>query len=90
MAVMAPMIVAAIGILLSIAGMFMVRCKEGATQKELLKALLVGTLGSSVLILIVLAVMAQFGHDYLGHLRFGCFRLGRRCGHWSDHRVLYL
>jgi K(+)-stimulated pyrophosphate-energized sodium pump len=61
MAVMAPMIVAAIGILLSIAGMFMIRCKEGATQKELLKSLLVGTLGSSVLILIVLAVMAQMG-----------------------------
>jgi K(+)-stimulated pyrophosphate-energized sodium pump len=59
MAVLAPMIVAAIGIVLSIAGMFMVKCKEGATQKELLKALLVGTLGSSVLILIVLAVMAK-------------------------------
>ncbi|MHC4289453.1 MAG: sodium-translocating pyrophosphatase [Planctomycetota bacterium] len=61
MAVMAPMIVAAIGILLSIAGMFMVKCKEGATQKELLKSLLVGTLGSSVMILIVLAAMAQMG-----------------------------
>jgi K(+)-stimulated pyrophosphate-energized sodium pump len=59
MAVMAPMIVAAIGILLSIAGMFMVKCKEGATQKQLLKSLLVGTLGSSVMILIVLAAMAQ-------------------------------
>ncbi len=61
MAVMAPMIVAAIGILLSIAGMFMIKCKEGATQKELLKSLLVGTLGSSVLILIVLAIMAGMG-----------------------------
>jgi K(+)-stimulated pyrophosphate-energized sodium pump len=59
MAVVAPMLVAAIGIILSIAGMFMVRCKEGATQKQLLKALLVGTLGSSALILVVLAVMAQ-------------------------------
>ena len=59
MAVVAPMLVAAIGILLSIAGMFMVKCKEGATQKQLLKALLIGTLGSSVLILVVLAIMAQ-------------------------------
>jgi K(+)-stimulated pyrophosphate-energized sodium pump len=59
MAVVAPMIVAAIGILLSIAGMFMVKCKEGATQKQLLNSLLVGTLGSSVLILIVLAIMAK-------------------------------
>ncbi|MEN8127901.1 MAG: sodium-translocating pyrophosphatase [Planctomycetota bacterium] len=57
--VLAPMVVAAIGIVLSIAGMFMVKCKEGATQKQLLKALLVGTLGSSVLILIVLAGMAK-------------------------------
>ncbi len=59
MAVLAPMIVAAIGILLSIAGMFMIKCKEGATQKQLLTALLKGTLGSSVLILVVLAVMAK-------------------------------
>ena len=59
MAVLAPMIVAAIGILLSIAGMFMIKCKEGATQKQLLNALLKGTLGSSVLILVVLAIMAQ-------------------------------
>ena len=58
MAVMAPMIVAAIGIILSIVGMFMIKCKEGASQKQLLKALLIGTLGSSVLILIVLALMA--------------------------------
>ena len=59
MAVLAPMIVAGLGILLSIAGMFMIRCKEGATQKNLLRALLFGTLGSSVLILVVLAVMAK-------------------------------
>ncbi len=59
--VLAPMIVAGIGIALSIAGMFMVKCKEGATQKELLRALLVGTLGSSVLILIALAAMAGMG-----------------------------
>jgi len=56
--VLAPMIVAGIGIALSIAGMFMVKCKEGASQKNLLRALLVGTLGSSGLILVVLAIMA--------------------------------
>jgi K(+)-stimulated pyrophosphate-energized sodium pump len=61
MAVLAPMIVAGIGILLSIAGMFMVKCKEGATQKNLLKALLIGTLGSSILILVALAIMAKLG-----------------------------
>ncbi len=56
--VLAPMIVAGIGIALSIAGIFLVKCKEGATQKELLKALLVGTLGSSVLILVAMAILA--------------------------------
>ena len=58
-AVLAPMIVAGIGIILSIAGMFMVRCKEDASQKNLLRALLLGTLGSSVLILVVLAGLAM-------------------------------
>ncbi len=55
--VTAPMIVAGVGTLLSIAGMFMVRCKEGATQKGLLKALLTGTLGSSALIVLALVGM---------------------------------
>jgi K(+)-stimulated pyrophosphate-energized sodium pump len=60
-AVTAPMIVAAIGIILSIVGIFMVRTKEDATQKTLLNALLIGTGGSSVLILIAMAGMAYFG-----------------------------
>ncbi|MBW8016721.1 MAG: sodium-translocating pyrophosphatase [Planctomycetes bacterium] len=59
-AVLSPMIVAGIGILLSIAGMYMVRCKEGATQKNLLRSLLTGTLGSSILILIAIAILAKF------------------------------
>jgi K(+)-stimulated pyrophosphate-energized sodium pump len=57
-AVLAPMVVAGLGILLSIAGMFMVRCKEDATQKNLLRALLIGTLGSSVLIIVAVGVLA--------------------------------
>jgi K(+)-stimulated pyrophosphate-energized sodium pump len=52
------MVVAGLGILLSIAGIFMVRCKEDATQKNLLRALLVGTLGSSVLIIVAVAGLA--------------------------------
>src|SRR5665648_671328 len=60
-AVIAPMIVSAIGILLSIAGVYMVRAKESATPKNLLNALLLGTGGSSTLILVVLAVMAFSG-----------------------------
>jgi len=59
--VLAPMMVAAIGIILSIVGIFMVRTKESATQKNLLNALLLGTGGSSVFILIAIAVMAAVG-----------------------------
>ncbi len=59
-AVLAPMVVAGLGILLSIAGIFLVRCKEDATQKNLLRALLVGTLGSSALIIVAVAILAAF------------------------------
>jgi K(+)-stimulated pyrophosphate-energized sodium pump len=58
-AVLAPMLVAGLGIILSIIGIFMVRCKENATQKNLLRALLFGTLGSSVLIVLAVAGLAQ-------------------------------
>ncbi len=67
-AVLAPMVVAGIGILLSILGIFLVRCKEGASQKNLLRALLVGTLGSSVLILVVLV-----GLVYMDWISWGIF-----------------
>lgn len=59
-AVIAPMLVSAIGILLSIAGVYMVRTKESATPRTLLRALLLGTGGSSALILVVLAALAYF------------------------------
>ncbi|MCE5347049.1 MAG: sodium-translocating pyrophosphatase [Bacteroidales bacterium] len=57
-AIIAPMMVSAIGIFLSIAGVYMVKTKENASTKTLLNALLLGTGGSSALILVVLAVMA--------------------------------
>ncbi|MBN1796228.1 MAG: sodium-translocating pyrophosphatase [Sedimentisphaerales bacterium] len=60
-AVLAPTMVAGIGILLSIVGIFMVRCKEGATQKNLLHALLLGTMTSSVLIVAAVVIMAATG-----------------------------
>ena len=55
-AVIAPMLIAAVGILLSLVGIFAVRTKENATMKELLGALSLGTNLSSVLI-----VFATFG-----------------------------
>lgn len=49
-AVIAPMIIAAIGIFLSLIGIFLVRTKEGATMRELLRSLGLGTNVSAVLI----------------------------------------
>jgi K(+)-stimulated pyrophosphate-energized sodium pump len=60
-AVLAPTLVAGVGIILSIVGIFVVRCKEDATQKNLLHALLTGTLSSSVLIIGAVAIMALTG-----------------------------
>ena len=49
-AVVAPMLIAAVGIILSILGIFCVRTKEDATMKDLLNSLALGTNLSSVLI----------------------------------------
>ena len=51
-AVVAPMALAGIGTLLSILGIFFVRTKEGASQKDLLNALGRGINASSVLIIV--------------------------------------
>jgi len=50
--VIAPMIIAAVGIILSIVGIFLVKAKEGASQKQLLAALGRGVNVSSILIAI--------------------------------------
>lgn len=49
-AVLAPMLIAAVGIVLSVIGIFLVRTKEGATMKNLLGALGTGVNTSSALI----------------------------------------
>ena len=51
-AVIAPMLIAAVGILLSIIGIFSVRTKENAKMKDLLNSLAFGTNLSSILIVI--------------------------------------
>ena len=49
-AVIAPMVIAAVGIFLSLIGIFMVRTKEGASMRDLLRSLGLGTNVSAVLI----------------------------------------
>lgn len=66
--VLSPMIVAGLGTLLSLIGIRMVSCREGASQKQLLRSLLTGTLGSSVLILVALLFLW-----YLDFITLGIF-----------------
>ena len=51
-AVIAPMLIAAVGVFLSIFGIYLVRTKEGASMRDLLKSLSLGTNVSAVLIAI--------------------------------------
>jgi K(+)-stimulated pyrophosphate-energized sodium pump len=59
--VTAPMIVAGVGTLLSIVGIFAVKCKDGASQKTLLHALLTGTLSATFLIVVALMFLLWAG-----------------------------
>ncbi len=59
-AVLAPMLIAAMGIVLSLIGIFLVRTKEGASMRDLLRSLGVGVNVSSLLI-----AFSAFGILYL-------------------------
>jgi K(+)-stimulated pyrophosphate-energized sodium pump len=63
-AVMAPMLIAAVGIVLSIIGIYAVRTHENANIKQLLRSLSVGTMLSSALIVVAsFAVLYLLGLD---------------------------
>lgn len=67
-AVIAPMLIAAIGIILSILGIYLVRTKEDATQKDLLHSLAKGINISSILIVVFsfLVVYTLDLENYIG------------------------
>ncbi len=67
-AVIAPMIIAAVGVFLSIFGIYLVRTKEGATMRDLLRSLAVGTNVSAVLIAVAtFAILYLLGiENWLG------------------------
>jgi K(+)-stimulated pyrophosphate-energized sodium pump len=67
-AVLAPMLIAAVGTVLSIIGIFMVRTKEGATQKQLLQSLNIGVYVSALLIVIASFFILYFLNipNYIG------------------------
>ena len=70
-AVFAPMLIAAVGVLLSIIGIFLVRTKENAGMKELLRALSRGTNAAAILI-----AVATFGIMY--------FLFGKETGEYAN------
>ena len=59
-AVIAPMLIAAVGVFLSIFGIYLVRTKEGATMRDLLRSLAVGTNISAVLIAVATFAILYF------------------------------
>ena len=61
-----PMLLAAVGVICSIFGTFLVRTKEGATQKQLLRALSRGTNFSAILIALAAFPLVYFvlGKEY--------------------------
>ncbi len=63
-AVIAPMLIAAVGVFLSLLGIFMVRTREGATMKDLLHSLGLGTNTAAILI-----AVASFGILYMLQLQ---------------------
>jgi K(+)-stimulated pyrophosphate-energized sodium pump len=70
-AVLAPMLIAAVGVLLSLIGIFLVRTKENAGMKELLGALSRGTNTAAILI-----AAATFGIMY--------FLFGKETGEYAN------
>lgn len=56
-AVIAPMLIAAVGTILSIGGVFLVKTREGATQKDLLKSLHLGVNASAAMIVVFSAII---------------------------------
>jgi K(+)-stimulated pyrophosphate-energized sodium pump len=76
--VMAPLLIAGVGNILSLIGIFVVRCKEEDEQKELLAALGRGVWVSSVLIVVSAAVICRMLN--LGWGIFGAVVMGLAAG----------
>ncbi len=76
----APMVLAGIGILLSILGIYLVRCKEGASMKQLMSALNTGVFGSSLLIIVAAFFVCKY---LLGDIKIGDAVVVNYAGVWG-------
>ena len=81
--IMLPFWIAGAGIVAAMLGYFVVGTKEGASQKDLLNALLKGTMAASVLVIGFSALIIHFlfqGQSEEGWKLFGCIIIGLVAG----------
>lgn len=90
-AILAPMLIAAFGVILSLIGIFLVRTKEGASQLQLLRALDRGINVSSILIVVAsFVVIYLLGLSYwiCGSVIVGLLTgivIGKATEHYTSH-----
>ena len=90
-AILAPMLIAAFGVLLSLLGIFMVKTKEGATQLQLLRSLDRGINTSSVLIVVASFLVIHvlgLSHWICGSVIVGLLTgivIGKATEHYTSH-----
>lgn len=90
-AVIAPMIIAAVGIFLSLLGIFLVRTKDGATMKDLLHSLGLGTNIAALLVgAASFAILYLLGLELAGRFILRCHRSRGRSHHRSGYRILHI
>jgi len=77
-----PFWIAGSGIIASMIGFFFVRCKDNASQKQLMMALHKGTLTSSILVIIFSILITGFFFEWSaeGWELFGCILIGLAAG----------
>ena len=83
-----PILIAGIGIFLSIAGIYLVKSKEDATQKALLKALGIGINASTVMVVIAALVCTYFvlpGHMGVAFSVSVGLTAGWLIGKWTEY-----
>ena len=88
-AILAPMLIAAFGVILSLLGIFMVKTKEGASQLQLLRALDRGINTSSVLIVAASFLVIHLLGPELLDLRLGDYRVADRYCNRKGDRILH-
>ena len=88
-AVIAPMIIASVGIFLSLVGIFTVKTKEEATMRDLLRSLGLGTNVAAGLIAIATFIISLGNRELARRVVLRCQRTGGRSGDRSGYGILH-